>query len=88
MEKLNQLEILIKHEIEKATQKQQHIKQIDPLKYQKISDVINDLEVDDIMKYIKRLYFYFEIHEYNRNIEVVQKNETDMIWKQNSIPIV
>ena len=73
MEKLNLLEVLIKHEIEKATQKQQQIKQIDPLKYQKISDVINDLEVDDIMKYIKRLYFYFEVHEYNRYIEVIQK---------------
>ena len=47
MEKLNQLEILIKYEIEIF------FKQIDPLKYQKISDVINDLEVDDIMKHIK-----------------------------------
>ena len=73
MEKLNQLEILIKHEIEKTTQKQQQIKRVDPLKYRKISDAINDLEVNDIMKYIKRLYYYFEIHEYNRNIEVVQK---------------
>ena len=66
MEKLNQLESLIKHEIEKTTQQQQQIKQIDPLKYQKISDVINDLEVDDIMKYTKRLYYYFDIHEYIR----------------------
>ena len=73
MEKLNQLEILIKHEIEKTTQKQQQIKRVDPLKYQNISDAINDLEVNDIMKCIKRLYYYFEIHEYNRNIEVVQK---------------
>ena len=73
MEKLDQLEILIKHEIEKTKQKQQHMKQIDPLKYQKISDVINDLEVDDIVKYIKRLYYYFEVHEYNRYIEVIQK---------------
>ena len=29
----------------KKTQTQQQIKQIDPLKYQKISDVINDLEI-------------------------------------------
>ena len=72
MEKLDQLDILIKHEIE-TTQKQQQIKQIDPLKYQKISDVINDLEVDDIMKYIKRLYYYFEVHEYYRYVEVIQK---------------
>ena len=42
MEKLNQLEILIKHEIEKTTQKQQQIKRVDPLKYRKISDAIND----------------------------------------------
>ena len=40
---------------------------------QKISDVINDLEVDYIMKYIKRLYYYFEVHEYNRYIDVIQK---------------
>ena len=71
MEKLNQLEILIKQEFEKT--QQQQIKQIDPLKYQNISDVINDLEVDDIMKYIKRLYYHFEVHEYNRYIEVIQK---------------
>ena len=73
MDKLTQLEILINHEIEKTTQKQLQIKQLDPLKYQKISDVINDLEVDDIMKYIKRLYYYFEVHEYNRYIDVIQK---------------
>ena len=73
MDKLTQLEILINHEIEKTTQKQLQIKQLDPLKYQKISDVINDLEVDDIMKYIKRLYYYFEVLEYNRYIEAIKK---------------
>ena len=77
MEKLDQLDILIKHEIE-TTQKQQQIKQMDPLKYQKISDVINDLEVDDIMKYIKRLYYHFEVHEYNRYRNYT-KNETELI---------
>jgi len=65
--------MLINHQNEKTTQKQLQIKQLDPLKYQKISDVINDLEVDDIMKYIKRLYYYFEVHEYNRYIEAIKK---------------
>ena len=42
MENLNQLEILLKHEIFKLTQKQQRIEQKDPLKYQRIKDVVND----------------------------------------------
>ena len=63
MEKLNQLEFLLKHEIFKTTQKQQQIEQKDPLKYQRIKDVINDdnLEIYDIIKYIiyiKILYIF------------------------------
>ena len=61
MEKLNQLEILLKHENFKTTQKKQQIEQKDPLKYQRIKDVIDDdnLEIYDIIKYIiyiKTLY--------------------------------
>ena len=61
MEKLNQLEFLLKHEIFKTTQKQQQIEQKDPLKYQRIKDVINDdnLEIYDIIKYI--IYIYIKI---------------------------
>ena len=69
------MENLITYEIEKTTQKQQKIKQIDPLKFQKNSDVTSNLEVDDIMKYIERFYYYFEVHEYNRYLEVIQKKK-------------
>ena len=79
MDKLTQLEVLINTKLKgKNTQKQLQIKQIDPLKYQKISDLINDLEVDDIMKYIKRLYYYFEGYEYNRYLEVIQRMKPDV----------
>ena len=65
MEKLNQLEIMLKHEIFETTQKQQQIEQKDSLNYQRIKDVINDdnLEIYDIIKYINRNHYHWKLNE-------------------------
>ena len=84
MEKLNQLEILLKHENFKTTQKQQQIEQKDPLKYQRVSDIINDdnLETYDIIKYINRNYYCWKLNEYNRYLETIDKIRINLIQNQ------
>ena len=52
MDKLSELESLIKINIDQIKQKQRQIPYTDPSKYQKLSEVITNLNVPEIMNYI------------------------------------
>ena len=63
MDKLSELESMIKINIEKIKQKQRQIPYTDPLKFQKQREVITNLNVHDVVNYIQRMFYYYEIHE-------------------------
>jgi len=71
--KLSELESLIKINIEKIKQKQRQIPYTDPLKYQKQRDVITNLNVPDVMNYIQRMFYYYELHECTRYLDTTRK---------------
>ena len=81
MEKLNQLEIIIKFEFDKIYNKQQQIIKLDSSKYLRIEDVINDdnLEINDIIKYTNRNYYYWKLNEHNRYLETMEKMRINLI---------
>ena len=52
---------------------QRKIPYTDPLKCQKQSEVKANLNVPEIMNYIQRMFYYYEIHEYTRYLETIRK---------------
>ncbi len=77
MEKLEKLEAMLKYEILKTTRKQNTILAMDPLRFKTIQQVMNDLEVNDSLDYIKRMYYYWKINECNRYLTAIKNMKAE-----------